>query len=522
MEQLFIIIDKPSVITIPESFLPIVIVSIVSISVAIVISARSKIYSKYINPYRRQSHRDDDYVAPIQAFSSSTVGNRKKLDHDREMQSKSQVLERKNCFIRTKHGKYYGYESSAKGHIDTWRKREFPSLIQPIGYSDDSAIDTRSNSSNSASHPRQQNHEVYLDYAGSGIPSLSLLDALHTQSLKDQILANPHSNGPAAARTKAAIQNIKKQVLDFFNANAGCRYGYQEREKHPSDGSSEQDYHPGYDVIFTSGTTHALQIVAENFNWKGSYPSHSNTKGGNSTLVYSQNSHTSVIGMREPAMGKGASFQCRSLKEISSATPDLFDKWTKEVSSPVACSQSDDEYSFIEKFDENEKPSDLGRHDPNNLIIFPLECNFGGTKCDAQSIIKSAHEAQSNWFSMIDIAKAATSDKINLRSLDPDFACISFYKVFGAPTGIGALFVKRSSRYVLTHIGRGRKYFGGGAVDIVLPKQDFVQYRSTDSSLDALVGGTVNFRSVLSLRSCLDEIRYLGMEAVSGSFLKTF
>ena len=124
---------------------------------------------------------------------------------------------------------------------------------------------------------------------------------------------------------------------------------------------------------------------------------------------------------------------------------------------------------------------------------------------------------------MLDIAKAASTSSINLRKLDPDFACVSFYKMFGAPTGIGALFVKRSSKQLLvpewteTNVleqkqkGR-RRYFGGGSVDIQLPTRDFVRLRS---SLDSLVHGTINFRSILSLRLGLQEIDLLGMDSVS-------
>lgn len=100
---------------------------------------------------------------------------------------------------------------------------------------------------------------------------------------------------------------------------------------------------------------------------------------------------------------------------------------------------------------------------------------------------------------MIDLAKAAYTSPINLCSLDPDFACVSFYKLFGAPTGVGALFIKRSVRDLLTSTLNNiqslkgecnkfsdgdtlvstfnhkvtnsqfrHRYFGGGLVDIVL------------------------------------------------------
>ena len=462
-----------------------------------------------------------------------------------------EMLKRKQEFINSKHGKHYGYASSARGHIDTWRGKEFPALIKPISLlnnptstesiinNDCSGDDDENDYENDcdADNDHDNDPEVYLDYAGSAIPSKSLLESMHKQSLGvNQILANPHSNGPSAARSKAKIEHCKKQVSDFFGANAGSMYGYgyerdsdddqllsdndgRRRQRRP-----EEEYHPGYDIIFTSGTTQALQIVAENFEWDdGSIINIGGVvRRKQSILLYSHNSHTSVIGMREPAMGKGGSFRCENLDDISMATPKDFDMWANDTSSNPAGDVDDDaaEYAFVEN--ENHIEANKAKH----LLVFPLECNFGGTKSKARSIIKTSRMAQNGkWFSMLDVAKAASTSPINLQKLDPDFACVSFYKIFGAPTGIGALFVKRSSRYVIapdvTDAGwsRKRRYFGGGAVDIALPREDFMRPRSSPLPLDALVHGTVNFRSIISLSSGLDEIQLFGMDAVSDTEL---
>jgi len=142
---------------------------------------------------------------------------------------------------------------------------------------------------------------------------------------------------------------------------------------------------------------------------------------------------------------------------------------------------------------------------------------------------------------MIDLAKAACTSPINLCSLDPDFACVSFYKLFGAPTGVGALFIKRSIRDLLTStmnrtqsmkgecskLSDGdtlvstfnhkvanshfrRRYFGGGSVDIVLNGIDFMSPRSSPSLLSSLTYGTLNYRGIISLLPGFDEIRLLG------------
>mmetsp|Transcript_11616 Transcript_11616/g.17420 ORF Transcript_11616/g.17420 Transcript_11616/m.17420 type:complete len:866 (-) Transcript_11616:51-2648(-) len=397
---------------------------------------------------------------------------------------------------------------------------------------------------------------------------------MHRQSIENQILANPHSDGPAASRTESQIDQVKKEVLDFFHAHAGPKFGYQlELEKHQnqhqsqqqqtqttgdchSDGNDngdynnddddkEEDYHPGYDVIFTSGTTQALQIVAENFAWdngngngkdKDDDDDTCRTGNGNSVLVYSHNSHTSVVGMRESAMKHGATFQCKKLADIEKAGSQDFVSWGRAASLGQPQPQHElhgdnsrnghnvdkDGFTFVEhgSHDGSEAEAKSAKDPTKHLLVFPLECNFSGTRSNAQHIIRASRRATSKcgkWYSMLDIAKAASTSSINLRKLDPDFACVSFYKIFGAPTGIGALFVKRSSKQLLVPewtnvLKRKRRYFGGGSVDIQLPTRDFVRPRS---SFDSLVHGTINFRSILSLRLGLQDIAQLGMDSIS-------
>ena len=68
-----------------------------------------------------------------------------------------------------------------------------------------------------------------------------------------QILGNPHSTGPTAVRAHALVESPKKQVLDFSQADAGPMYLHG-NDLDDAIGMAE-DFHPGYDIIFTSSTT---------------------------------------------------------------------------------------------------------------------------------------------------------------------------------------------------------------------------------------------------------------------------
>lgn len=53
---------------------------------------------------------------------------------------------------------------------------------------------------------------------------------------------------------------------------------------------------------------------------------------------------------------------------------------------------------------------------------------------------------------------------MDLSRYSPDFVVFSLYKLFGYPTGIGCLMVKKGTEEVIRH-----GYFGGGNVEYVSP-----------------------------------------------------
>ena len=153
----------------------------------------------------------------------------------------------------------------------------------------------------------------------------------------------------------------------------------------------------------------------------------------------------------------------------------------------------------------------------SNLLVLPLQCNFGGDRANVTEVIQRSRKVsneKSKWYTMLDLAKAASTDPIDMKALDPDFACISFYKLFGEPTGLGALFVKRSVTNVLmgnqTEKTSLECYFGGGAVDAVLPRVNFAVSRSSPTPLASLANGTIHFRGIASLLYGFDEIDRIG------------
>jgi molybdenum cofactor sulfurtransferase len=226
-----------------------------------------------------------------------------------------------------------------------------------------------------------------------------------------------------------------------------------------------------YSIVFTSGATHALKLVAESFDWTDnstkndkSIPTQtgckergtngcgaendSNLHGRNAgTFMYLQDNHTSVLGMRELARKHGAHVCCLSHEE---AFQCFLDCGCPDLSTYSVC-------------------------DGNSLFVYPAQCNYSGVKYPLSWVskvqngvlnCKSEHNRQSKWFCLLDAASFVSTTILDLSWVQPDFVCLSFYKIFGYPTGLGALLVKNSSAYVLQ-----RCYFGGGTVLISLSSQ---------------------------------------------------
>ena len=66
------------------------------------------------------------------------------------------------------------------------------------------------------------------------------------------------------------------------------------------------------------------------------------------------------------------------------------------------------------------------------------------------------------YYTLLDAAALAPSSKISLRNTPADAMAVSFYKMFGFPTGVGGLIAKKSFLMELR-----RPWFSGGTVDVV-------------------------------------------------------
>ncbi|XP_029046402.1 molybdenum cofactor sulfurase 3 isoform X2 [Osmia bicornis bicornis] len=303
--------------------------------------------------------------------------------------------------------------------------------------------------------------ECYLDHAGATLYSDTQIKNV-AADLNHSLYANPHSIGSASNVTQDIIERIRYLILDHFHT------------------SSEE-----YSVIFTSGATDSLKIIADTFLFHKDQTTNVLSSPGH--FVYTQDNHTSVLGMREVVVKKGVKITCLN-------HDNAFEILNYPLKSLSSCSQQDS----------------------NSLFVYPAQCNFSGLKYPLRWI-KDVHrgvlsnivdDISTKWYVLLDAASFVSTNDLDLSTFKPDFVSLSFYKMFGYPTGIGALLVKNSSTDVLQKV-----YYGGGTVEISLSSEMFhVKRQNLHQRFE---DGTVSFLSIISLRHGFDILSSISMEKIS-------
>ncbi|CAD5125716.1 DgyrCDS13922 [Dimorphilus gyrociliatus] len=145
-----------------------------------------------------------------------------------------------------------------------------------------------------------------------------------------------------------------------------------------------------------------------------------------------------------------------------------------------------------------------GRAGCHNLFMYTAQSNFSGNKYPLQWISR----CRDNGFSvLLDAASFCSTSLLDLSAFKPDFCVVSFYKIFGFPTGLGALIVKNSSDYLLK-----KRYFGGGTILMALTD---TRYHVAKKNLhERFEDGSLPFTEILALQHAM-----VAFETLTGGIL---
>lgn len=242
----------------------------------------------------------------------------------------------------------------------------------------------------------EERESCFLDHAGTA-PVNQLAASLWLEEVcSGPVSENPHTDGP----THAKVQRLRDVILQYFGTTAS-----------------------DYSVVFTvrmlylcpsiglnshqGGATDALRKAADVFPWSE-----------RSVFASMNLNHNSTLGIREVAQEKG----CRLLS-----------------------------FNLSKFLEPSELASDLRRppaaHGCHHMVAFPGECNFSGSRVPLDLITElqaTEYSHGSRIHVLLDAAKLCSTQALKLGTVKPSFVAVSFYKIFGWPTGLGALLVHQS------------------------------------------------------------------------------
>src|ERR1700722_1762611 len=295
---------------------------------------------------------------------------------------------------------------------------------------------------------------VYLDYTGAGLPAQAQLTA-HAERVRGRCFGNPHSENPTSAASTELIERARSAVLAHFNAP-------------PQE----------YAAIFTANATGACRLIGE------AYPF-----GPRTRLVLTQDNHNPVNGIREFARSRGA-----LTTYVPFCSPEL-------------------------RIDDDAIGQALARPGPGagrlsaalsaaaprrrGLFAYPAQSNFSGVQHPLRWI-ERAHEQ--GYDVLLDAAAYVPTNRLDLSVVKPDFVPVSWYKVFGYPTGVGCLIARREA------LGRLRRpWFAGGSVSIASVQGDWHTPAPHEARFE---DGTLSFLQIPDLASGLSWVSGIGLDLI--------
>ena len=219
-----------------------------------------------------------------------------------------------------------------------------------------------------------------------------------------------------------------------------------------------------YAVIFTANASHALKLVGE------SYP----FEPGDRFLLTFDN-HNSVNGIREFDRAHGA-----ETAYVPVVPPEMqVDEAALEAHLAAA------------------------RPDGHNLFAYPAQSNFSGVQHPLEWIQRAQRRG---WDVLLDAAAYVATNRLDLGRWKPDYVAVSFYKMFGYPTGVGVLIARWPALRKLH-----RPWFAGGTITVASVQADS---HVLAAGAAAFEDGTLDYANIPAVATGLSFLAEAGMDRI--------
>lgn len=278
---------------------------------------------------------------------------------------------------------------------------------------------------------------VYLDNAASAQKPRAVIDAIRRYYEQDN--ANVHRGVHVLSeRATAAYEAARVKVMKFINAN--CL-----RE-----------------VIFTRGTTEAINLVAATFGRANIHP-------GDEVVITHMEHHSNIVPWQLVCEEKGAKLRVAPINDHG----ELLLEELEKLLSPQT-----------------------------KLLAVVHVSNTLGTVNPIRTIIDMAHRRGIPV--LVDGAQSTPHMRIDVQDLECDFFAFSGHKVYG-PTGIGVLYGKAC------HLELMPPYQGGGDM-IRSVSFEKTTWNELPYKFEA---GTPNIADAIGLGAAIDYLENIGQEALA-------
>ncbi len=217
-------------------------------------------------------------------------------------------------------------------------------------------------------------------------------------------------------------------------------------------------------VIFTANASQALKLVGE------SYPF-----GPGDRFLLTFDNHNSVNGIREFARAKGA-----AATYVPILLPEM-------------------------RVDEGDLAREIARVQSGrrHLFAYPAQSNFSGVQHPLEWI-DMAHAK--GWDVLLDAASFVPTNRLDLSRWHPDFVTLSFYKIFGYPTGVGCLLARKTALASLR-----RPWFAGGTITVASVQGDKYYLAEGEAAFE---DGTLDYLALPGIEIGLQHIESIGIDVI--------
>ena len=269
---------------------------------------------------------------------------------------------------------------------------------------------------------------VYLDNAATTQKPQCVIDAITTyySAYNSNIHRGTHHLSTLATEAHEAA---RKTIQTYINA--------------------EHDH----EIIFTSGTTGSINLVASSFGEAFVNP-------GDDVIATEMEHHSNFVPWQMLCEKRGANFRVVLLDENGELRLDVLENLLS---------------------------------DKTRIVTFNHVSNSLGTVNPAQKIVQMAHDAGA--LALVDAAQAVQHTEHDVQALDADFYAFSGHKMYG-PTGIGVLYGKEK------WLDQLPPYQGGGEM-IDLVSIDKTTYNKLPFKFEA---GTPNIVGPIGLAAAIDYL----------------